>query len=525
MIKGISILDCTLRDGGYCNEWNFGNTNIHKCIGDLTLSNIDIVECGFVSEKVSFDPDRTVFDSIDRITQFIPVNHKNTEYVAMINFGECKIDAIPNHKPGMIDGIRIAFHKKDAKQAIEFCKSICEKGYKVFIQAMVSMNYRDDEFVRLISDVNKLSPYAFYIVDSFGTMKKNDIMRYFGMVLDNLDDSIIIGFHSHNNLQLAYSNAITILENRVGRNVIVDSSVYGMGRGAGNLNTELFVDYLNNEYDADYIIGPILTMMDDVINYFYQKSPWGYSLSNYLSAVHNVHPNYAGYLSDKHTLTVESMNRIFDLMDEGKKAVYSKEYAESLYLKLMCIDEIREGHRVELKEKIHNKTVMLIAPGKTSCLERDRIVKKLQSEDIISISINHDYRYKCCDYIFVSNNRRYRDLSDDAKVKCITTTNIIDYKSYAQLKYADLINHNKDVFDNCGLMAIKMLIDFGVSKILLAGFDGYGSKGSNDYADVYYQFVIQNDVADAINHGMKAQINDYSKLIPIEFVTESIYSK
>lgn len=117
---------------------------------------------------------------------------------------------------------------------------------------MVTLSYSDEEFLKLIRQVNEFMPYAFYIVDSFGMMKGKDLTRLFYMIEHNLSEEISIGFHSHNNMQLAYSNAQTLINVRSNRNLIIDSSVYGMGRGAGNLNTELFVDYLNENYGTHY---------------------------------------------------------------------------------------------------------------------------------------------------------------------------------------------------------------------------------------------------------------------------------
>ena len=84
---------------------------------------------------------------------------------------------------------------------LEACQKVKEKGYKVFVQAMVSVAYTDEEFLELISRVNEIEPYAFYIVDSFGMMKRKDLTRLFYIVEHNLKPCIWIGFHSHNNLQ------------------------------------------------------------------------------------------------------------------------------------------------------------------------------------------------------------------------------------------------------------------------------------------------------------------------------------
>ena len=106
-----------------------------------------------------------------------------------------------------------------------------------------------------------------------------------------------------------------------------------MGRGAGNLNTELFVEYLNDNMGTSYVLKPLLTIIDEILTLFYQQNYWGYSLPNYLSAKHNAHPNYAAYLDSKKTLTVEAMDELFAMMSDDKRSVYDKEYIEALYVK------------------------------------------------------------------------------------------------------------------------------------------------------------------------------------------------
>lgn len=369
----VHILDCTLRDGGYCNLWDFGFENTKDIISGLIKSNVEIIECGFLTDKVKYNKNVTKFTDLKELSSVIPDKRDGKLFVAMVNYGEYDINLLPNYDGSSIDGIRVAFHKKDMSEALDLCEKIKSKGYKVFIQAMVSLSYTDEEFLRLINYANKIGPYAFYIVDSFGMMKKKSLTRLFYMVEHNLNENIWIGFHSHNNMQLAFSNAQELVNIQTNRNLIIDSSVYGMGRGAGNLNTELFVEYLNDNCGTEYNIKPLLKIIDDIINGFYQKNYWGYSLPNYISASHNAHPNYASYLDDKKTLTVENINEIFDMMDSEKSVEFDKEYIEELYMRYMNREVIQEARLSEFKDKIKGKRIILIAPGRSSVEETDKI--------------------------------------------------------------------------------------------------------------------------------------------------------
>lgn len=521
-MKKLFVLDCTLRDGGYCNNWNFGFNNSKIITERLSEAGIDIVECGFLTNKVVYNKEYTKFSSVEQFAQIIPANRNGHLYVCMINFGEYNVSDLPQNDGTSVDGIRVAFHKKDAIGAIKFCKDIKDKGYKVFVQAMASITYTDQEYLNLIDKINNLEPYAFYIVDSFGVMKRKDLMRLFYNVEHNLKDNIIIGFHSHNNLQLSYSNAQALVDVQRKHDMIIDSSVFGMGRGAGNLNTELFVEYLNDNIDAKYSLKPLLTIIDEILNNFYRQNYWGYSLPNYLSAKHNAHPNYANYLDEKKTLTVENMDEIFSMMSDEKKSKMDKAYIEELYIRYMASGLANEVHFDELREKILGKSVLIIAPGQSSAQEKDKIIK-VANEDLVTFSINFEYDAINTDYIFISNLRRFKTLDCTKRSKCIVTSNIPPDGVYLQTKYADLLNQFDYVRDNAGMMLIKFLILMGASKVLIAGIDGYSYDPTQNFADSTMNFYTQKATFEAMNSGLNECIKSFKQYVSIEFVTTPKY--
>jgi len=515
----IKILDCTLRDGGYCNQWEFGYENIKKITQGLVDANIDIIECGFLTDRTSYNPQLTRFNTIKQIKSVIPKNKNNKCFVAMINYGELDVNELPDCDKSILDGIRIAFHKKDLLDALKLCKKIKDKGYQVFIQAMVSLSYSDKEFIDLIHEVNAINPEAFYIVDSFGMMKEKDLTRLFYLVENNLSKNIWIGFHSHNNMQLAYANAQKLVTMQTNRDLIIDATIYGMGRGAGNLNTELFVDYLNENIGTAYVLKPLLTIIDEILNNFYQQNYWGYSLPNYLAATHNVHPSYAGYLDDKKTLTIESMNEIFEVMKDEKKVSFDKKYIETLYYQYMGKEKVHKGHLSELESRLCKKKILLIAPGKSSLVERKKIEKFVMDEDVVTISVNLEYEYVPSDYIFLSNMRRYKELNKESLSKCIVTSNILVPEAYLQIDYNTLLNNDEAVRDNAGLMAVRFLIPYKVDKIYLAGFDGYSHDSEENYRNEECAIISRNTVLDAMNQGMSNEFALLSKDIELVFLT------
>lgn len=516
----IRVLDCTLRDGGYCNNWKFGFENTKKIVSGLVEAKVDIIECGFLTNKVKYQKDITKFTSIDEVATIIPEDREGKLFVCLINYGEYNLEDIPEYDGTSLDGIRIAFHKKDMVAALKLCEGIKVKGYKVFIQAMVSLNYSDEEFLELIHRTNSFEPYAFYIVDSFGVMKRKDLTRLFYIVENNLNTEIYIGYHAHNNMQLAYSNAQALVNIQTRRSLIIDSSIFGMGRGAGNLNTELFVEHLNDNIGMEYVLKPLLTIIDDVLNKFYNSNYWGYSLPNYLSAKNNCHPDYASYLDDKKTLTVENIDEIFLMMSEEKKSSFDKKYIEELYVRYMTKDKIYEEHLSELKNILSCKKVLIIAPGKSVEEEKEKVVACASSDDVISISINFDYQYCDTDFIFLSNLRRFRELDKSKRCKTIVTSNIPGDGVFLQTNYASLLNNIESVRDNAGMMLIKYLIEMGVQEVIIAGIDGYSHDVSKNYAEQQMTMITKRAILDAMNVGMSTILIEYAKQINIKFLTE-----
>jgi 4-hydroxy 2-oxovalerate aldolase len=520
----IEILDCTLRDGGYVNNWEFGENNIKSIVNNLTASELEIVECGFLTNKVKEDKDSSKFPTIESISGILPRKTANTDYVCMINYGEYNIEDLPDYDGKSVSGIRVAFHKKDLEGALEFCTGIVQKGYKLFIQPMVSVSYSDVEFIELIRKSNEVSPYAFYIVDSFGVMKRSDLMRFFHLVDHNLDKNIYVGYHSHNNIQLSYSNAQALVDLKTKRKLIIDSSVFGMGRGAGNLNTELFVEYLNDVNGGHYKTKPLLQIIDEVLNNIYMSNYWGYSLPHYISAKHNCHPNYATHLSAKDTLTAEDISNILMMLDELQKVNFDEEYIEKLYLNYQSHKINDSEHINKLREIFRGKNVIAIAPG-MSINDGVKSIQDLSKQpNTLTVSVNFKPQKIEVDYVFISNLKRYDQLEIENSKNLVVTSNVTGALDAAyKVNYIDLLIENLSVSDNAGLMLIKLLSKLEVKSIKLAGYDGYSYDAYENYVEKDLALIKKKAIVDALNEGMEKSLRDFTKHTDIQFVTSTRY--
>lgn len=327
-----SLLECTLRDGGYITGWNFSDEMIKDVIKRLTDSNFDYIEVGYLNNKAA-GVNQSLYPTIDGIKKFLPDDRKNSMYLAMADVQQFFPEDMTPYDGTSIDGIRVVFYKHQVAEAMRLAQSVKENGYKLFMQPMVTIDYTIDEYVELSKQINLLEPYAVSIVDSFGYMVKEDFRKYF-RILDNfLSENVTIGFHSHNNMNLALINAQDILDYQTSRKIIIDASLYGMGRGAGNLQTELIANYYNRLLGEKYNIGFILELISRYIMPIAKEKNWGYSPYFLITALKHCHPNYATYLLQEHEVSVSEFLRFVetiptDMYTKCKKDYVLQKYAE-----------------------------------------------------------------------------------------------------------------------------------------------------------------------------------------------------
>ena len=192
--------------------------------------------------------------------------------------------------------------------AMEFCRQLIAKGYKVFSQLVSVSSYSDDELHEVVSLANDIHPYALSMVDTYGLLNPKSLTHIMEVIDQNLDRDICLGFHAHNNFQLGYINAMTVLESDIDRNVLVDGSLYGMGKSAGNAPLELIAMSMNEKFGKNYDVSEMQEAIVTSILDIQKRSPWGYQLFYYIAAANKVHPNYVSYLMNKRTLSVTEIN-------------------------------------------------------------------------------------------------------------------------------------------------------------------------------------------------------------------------
>ena len=286
----VSLLDCTLRDGGYVNDWNFGHNNLINIFERLVDSGVDVVEIGFLDQRRPYDMNRSIMPNTESVNKiFGHLDKGNSSIIAMIDYGTCGIENIQPCSETILDGIRVIFKKHLRVPALEFCAQLKALGYKVYAQLVSVTSYSDAELLDLIALANKIKPYAVSMVDTYGLMHQNNLLHYFDLLDTNLDPEICLGYHGHNNFQMGYANCISLINrsNYTKRNLLVDGTIYGMGKSAGNAPIELIMMHMNSIWEGRYNIGQILEAIDSSILQFYQTATWGYNVFYFIAALNN----------------------------------------------------------------------------------------------------------------------------------------------------------------------------------------------------------------------------------------------
>ena len=379
----IRLLDCTLRDGGYVNDWEFGHSTITSIFERVVDSGAEIIEIGFLDDRRPFDINRTIMPDTKSVQDIFGHCVKRPPMVVgMIDYGTCKLENIQPCEESYLDGIRVIFKKHIMHEAMEYCAQLKKLGYKVFSQLVSITSYSDEEMMELIGLVNEIEPFAVSMVDTYGLLDPNYMLHYYEILDDNVKPSVQIGFHSHNNFQLAYANDLAFLHKERKHDIVVDATLFGMGKSAGNAPMELVAMYMNEHFDKEYKINPMLEAIEESVMDFFEISPWGYKMFYYLSAANKCHPSYVSYFLKKDNLSISQMNNLLSQVEpEVKKLMYDQKVAEQSYADYLanCTDD--ESMAAELGKRLKDRNVLIIGPGKNIQLQSIKVHDYIKNEN------------------------------------------------------------------------------------------------------------------------------------------------
>ena len=328
----IQVLDCTLRDGCYICNSQFGSETIKGIIQKLEKAGTEIIEVGWLKDKEHV-PGTAFYHLPSDAKQYMGEKNPKFTYVTMIDWDRYNLDNLPVNDHQSIDAVRVVFPHGKHKEGIEVGKAIKAKGYDLYLQAANTLAYSNEDLEDLCRCINEAKPIGISIVDTFGAMYPEDLQRIAEILDANLNPDIKIGFHSHNNQQLSFALSIQFAEmfEKSNREIIIDASLTGMGRGAGNTTTELLVSYLNRKQGKNYDMNSILQAIDEYMVPLQKQYVWGYSIPYFISGTHCDHVNNLAYLIDKHQASNEDIWNTFENMEASDRLKYDYDLLEEKY--------------------------------------------------------------------------------------------------------------------------------------------------------------------------------------------------
>ncbi|WKV11367.1 hypothetical protein [Marivirga harenae] len=308
------ILDCTLRDGGYYTQWDFDKELVNVYFKSFDELPVEYLEIGYRSKPMGgylgeyfYCPEYVLHAAKENSAKklVIILNEKD------VKAGDAKELLSPCI--GYITMVRLAIDPANFKRALVLAEEVKKLGFEVGFNVMYMSNWKQyADFLDLIPEVGGIANY-FYMVDSFGGVYPEDVKNTYELVKSKTD--VKIGFHGHNNLELGLINTLTALD--CGADM-VDATVTGMGRGAGNLKTELLLTALNSRSGLDVNFNALGLVTDAFVS-LQQRYEWGTNLPYMVSGANSLPQKDVMEWVTKRFYSFNSIIRALQNQKEAKK--------------------------------------------------------------------------------------------------------------------------------------------------------------------------------------------------------------
>lgn len=303
----IKVIDCTVRDGGLMNKWQFGSDFVKKVYHSLNEAGVDYMEIGYLSSESAFsreDFGPWRFCAEEDLKRVIGDGEKKIKLSAMADIGRIDYGDIPAKTDSSLDMVRVACYVHQTDAAIDLAHHCIDKGYETTINLMAVSTVGLRELDEALDDLAKSRVPIIYLVDSFGAFYSEDIDALAKKYINALPGKTL-GIHAHNNQQLAFANTISAII--AGANFL-DATLYGIGRGAGNCPLELLLSFLKN---PKFKVRPLVDAIETQILPWREKIDWGYFIPYMVTGTLNQHPRAAMAHMDS-----EAKNNLIEFYDK-----------------------------------------------------------------------------------------------------------------------------------------------------------------------------------------------------------------
>lgn len=468
----MKILDCTLRDGGYYTSWDFDNNLVETYIKSMNQLPIDYLEIGYRSPKLSgyygeyfYCPD-FVLKKLVRIS--------NKKLVIILDEKNINIETVEELlKPciGIITMVRIAIDPEKLLRAIDLAKKVKSMGFELGFNVMYMSKWKNlPVFLSNLKNVDGVADY-FYMVDSYGGVYPEDVKEIYEIVRSQMQTKI--GFHGHNNLELGLINTLTAIQ--CGADM-VDATVTGMGRGAGNLKTELLLTALNQKNNLDIDFNA-LSSVTDAFTHLQKEYEWGTNLPYMVSG--------ANSLPQK------------DVMEWVGKRYYSfNSIIRALHNQSKGIED-NENLQVFNTENYKAEKILIVGGGKSVAFHKNAIQKYLFDNPeivIIHASSKNAMIFKDLinkQFFCLVGNEGYRmedvfSIEMPKNITCVLPSFPRKMGTYIPVKLNKVafqlnqITFSDKYTDSHSAIALQTSIELGGTSIEIIGYDGYSNLISGD---------------------------------------------
>ena len=290
MVPGqIKVMDCTIRDGGLMNNWQFSDNFVRAVYRACVDAGIDYMEIGYISSESVFSRDEVgpwKFCDDRDLRRIVGLNETPLKLSAMADIGRITPEEIPYAKDSVIDMIRVACYHHQIDEAAVLAEHCIDRGYETTINLMAVSKLNETDLDKALLALGKCRVPIVYIVDSFGSLYYRDIQRLVNKYKKAFPDKTL-GIHAHNNMQLAVSNTISAMMEGCS---MLDATLLGMGRGAGNCPIEILVAFLK---DPMYRLLPLIGVIQQYVLPLQQEVKWGYHIPYLITGALNEHPRSA----------------------------------------------------------------------------------------------------------------------------------------------------------------------------------------------------------------------------------------
>lgn len=489
-----TFLDCTFRDGGYYNAWDFPESLIHHYLPAMHAAGVNVVELGFRSLKKTGFKGACAYTT-DEFIRSLPLP-EGLSIAVMINCSELVGDLpqntalerlFPNPADqSPVDLVRIACHVHEFTQALPAAHWLAERGYRTAFNLMQIADRTEDEVKALARAASQYPLDALYFADSMGSMTPVDTARIIGWIRSAWPGAI--GIHTHDNLGLALSNSLRALDEGA---TWVDSTVTGMGRGPGNARTEELAIEIAQRRGQVVNLVPLMALLREHFKPMQARYGWGTNPYYYLAGKHGIHPTYIQEMLNDSRYDEEDVLAVIDhLRQEGGKK-----------FSLNTLDAARHFYRGEPKGQWAPKTrfadreVLLLGTGPGVARHRQALEHYIRRERPLVLALNTqstidadliDLRVACHPVRLLADCEPHTRLPQPL----ITPYSMLPEDVQTALKQKEVLdfglNVQADTFQfaetYCTVptslvvaYALAVATSGGAKQVLMAGFDGYSA--------------------------------------------------